>query len=525
MRRALSLWLPTWATDLAWRRICGGNNSPGRFCRDGRRPIILLTERRGSHELIACRCALAARFGVSPGMDLSHARILIPSYAQAHIEEHRPERDQSALHQLACWALRYSSTVAVDPPDGLLLDATGLERIYAKSGEAGLSRALGEGLIRRSFGVRIAVAATFAAARAIARFGPNCVTHVPPGGDCEALASLPTAALGIDSATASACEEIGLTKIGDFLNLPRGSLASQFGAELVRRLDCALGLAPEIVESVHPESPPQASILFDGPTDRWESLAAATDEALGRLVSTLRSRGMGARGLELEALRPSGSPRDRHHVRLSRASVSQRHLHSMLRPILERVDMATGVEGVVITATDVGRLVPRQAFLETLAPPSQAPDDVEWGEVLDTLARRLGVDNVLRFEAVESHLPERAFRARPGTEEGAAHSITASILTDRPTRLFAPSCPARVILRSPDGPILQVIWGGRQQNIIACIGPERIGAEWWQSSLSPKPSAETSDRDYFTVQTDEGTWLWVGRCIDTGQWFVQGEWA
>lgn len=469
-------------------------------------------------------------------MDLSHARSLIPAHVQTHVEEHRPLRDEAMLQRLAGWALRYSPTVAPDPPDGLLLDATGMERLYRSEvkagssaavdlqGERALSRALGEALVRRGFAVRIAVAGTFAAARALARCAPDCITHVAPGRDREALAPLPMAALGLDGPLLTACDEIGLTKIGHLFDLPRAALASQFGEELLRRVDRALGLAPELIEPVHPEPPPRAELLFEGPSDRWDALAGAAREVLDRLSAVLDARCLGVRDLELEVLRPSGLAAERRRVQLSRPSASRRHLWAMLRPVLECVDLTAGVEGVALTALDVGRRRARQAALG--AGRRAEADDAEWGEIVDTLVLRLGAENVLRFEPLESHLPERAFRPRPATEAATSRAITAAVTSaDRPTRLFAPSRPARVILRAPDGPILQVAWEGGRQNVVASRGPERIGAEWWRALPATTPSAGTSDRDYFRVQTEEGAWLWVGRCVDTGQWFVHGDWA
>lgn len=458
-------------------------------------------------------------------MSLSHARALIPSQVPVHVEEREAQRDGVALHRLACWALRYSPIVAVDPPDGLLLDATGLETLYPGAGEAGLSRAIGEALVPRGFAVRIAVAGTYAGARALARFGRPAVTHVPPGGDREALACLPAAALGVDRQTAAAFDEIGLTKLGHLFDLPRASLASRFGDELLRRVDRALGRAPEIIDPVRPESPPRAQRLFEDATDRWESLETAARDVLDRLIAVLRSRGQGVRQLELEVLRPVRRGGWIRRVRLSRPSLARSHLWSMLRSVLERVDVAAGIVGVSLRATEVGRLVLPQTSWQAFAPPSSTPVDVEWGEIADTLAGRLGEENVLRFEPVASHLPERAFRARSATEERAVRPAATIAAADRPTRLFAPAIPARVILRAPDGPILQISWRGRRERVIACAGPERIGAEWWRFGPAAKAATGTSDRDYFTVQTEDGAWLWVGRRLDAGPWFVQGDWA
>lgn len=459
-------------------------------------------------------------------MDLAHARSLIPAHAGLHVEEHKAERDAAALHRLACWALRYSPVVAVDPPDGLLLDATGLERLYPGSGEVGLTRAIGGAIYRLGFSVRIAIASTFACAQALARFGNHCVTHVPPGKDREALAPLPIEALCVDPQTESALKEIGLVHAGHVLDLPCAALAAQFGDGLLGRVNLALGLAPEILDPVRLQPPPRAELVFDGPTAHWESIEAATRDVLDALIATLTARGQGTRQLNLELLRPSCRRVETHRVQLSCASRSRQHWWAMLRPVLERIDAGPGIEGVAITASGLKQLLPRQRSLGAFGQEAEEPDgDAAWGEIVDTLVSRLGVDNVVRFKPMESHLPERAFRTLSVTERTAARTLVAVTRAARPTRLFDCPLSAAVMLQTPDGPILHIAWSGRKQNVIASRGPERIGAEWWRSAPVAEHSAARADRDYFAVQTSDGTWLWIGRQVGTGQWFVHGDWA
>jgi len=519
----MSVWLPTWATDLVRRRLRQEGSAPdsGR----GRSAAVLLTDQFRGREIVVRRCASAAAFGVSPGLDLAHARSLIPSRVRLHVEAHRPERDAAALHRLACWALRFSPVSAADPPNGLLLDATGLERLYRKSGEAGLARAVGGAISRLGFAVRVAVAPTFACAQAVARFGKDAVAHVPAGGEREALAPLPVEALCDDGQTEAALREIGLTRVGHVLDLPRAALAAQFGDALLRRVDRALGRAPELIEPVRPDPPPRAELVFEGPTDRWEVLEAAAREVLDRLLAALAPRGHGVRRLDLEVLHADRGV-SRKHVELSCASRSRKHLWTMLRPTLERVDTGRGVESVALVASGLRKLTARQAALAGLEDESaSADDDAAWGEIIDTLVSGLGADNVVRFDPVASHLPEQAFCASSFMRR-TAPAITAGIVdTDRPTRLFDSPLPAAVMLRTPDGPILDIAWSGRTRKVIACRGPERIAAEWWRSPPTEAPAETFRERDYFAVQTEDGAWLWLVRQVETGRWFVHGDWA
>jgi protein ImuB len=322
----------------------------------------------------------------------------------------------------------------------------------------------------------------------------------------------------------SSLDELGFSRIGQVLNLPRNSLAAQFGQEFLDYLDRAIGLVPELIVPVRSNPPPRAEITFEGPTDRWEALEAAAGEALDRLVAALSSKGQGARRLDIEVLRPDRS-KTYHRVELSSASGSKRHLWMMLRPVLERIDTSRGVEGVAIVASCLKKLRPQQAELH--GPDAEGAlrqGEAAWGETLDVLMSRLGSESVLRYETVESHLPERAFLASVRPEKEAIPIACAITAADRPTRLFDAPIAANVMLQSPYGPILSVSWNGLRQRVVASRGPERIGIEWWRKSCGMDSDQPPDDRDYFAVQTEDGMWLWLFRNGENNRWFVHGDW-
>ena len=116
MRRVLSLWFPTFATDLVKRRLHPSASSADK--------AVILTHEKGGRKLVAHACAAAAHAGVRPGTDLTHALSMLPAGIVPHVRPDRPARNLEALEALARRLLKISPLVAPDPPDGALLDIT-----------------------------------------------------------------------------------------------------------------------------------------------------------------------------------------------------------------------------------------------------------------------------------------------------------------------------------------------------------------------------------------------------------------
>ncbi len=520
----------------------GGTGVPPVQVRQARGPfhqhIILLTAQDHGRDIIARRCEHAAALGVVEGMDLAHARSLLPTGTIVHLEAHRIDRELQALHALACWALRYSPLSAPDPPDGLWLDITGTQRVHRS--ESRLIRSASAAASRLGFANRVATASTFGCAWAVARFGPRDLARIPSGCERQALADLPTASLRLDNETIYGFEEIGITRVRHVLDLPRGSLASRFGAEVIDRIDQALGPMYEQIDPVRPQPPPRVELLFDGPTDQWESIEAAARQTLEQLIVQLAQRERGVRHLDVQLLRPPAQP-ERLVIDLSRASRSLTHLWSLLRSRLERVDLTAGVEGIILTASRTARLRHEQTCSESLGESSTGESSRAWGELVDALVQRLGADRVMRIEPVESHLPESCFRHASVMTPG-SNSAARVTSADRPTLLLPSPEPVEVTALTPDGPVMTIRWRGQWRQVMACVGPERLGPEWWRWRTAPAKASTNAtrkrlapllaqcreappDRDYFALQTETGRWMWVCRQVGTGRWFVHGEWS
>lgn len=456
-------------------------------------------------------------------MDLTHAQALIPG-GGARVAPATPQRDRAALEALAVWALRFSPVVAPDPSDGLLIDITGCGHLFRS--ESRLVQRLAERLHRLGFAARVASAPTVGGAWALARFGPVDVVVVSPDRLRAALAELSMPALRLDPDAVEAMAAIGIERIAHVLDLPRASLPARFGPDVLRRLDQALGAMPEGIDPVRPIDPPSAERIFDGPTTQLEAVQVTARELLEELVQQLHRRECGARRIDV-VLDRADAPPIRLALTLARPNRNARHLGRLLAPRLERVNLGFGVERVTITAARTGQLRHEQS---TCWPGGVVADhhepDAAIGELTDVLANRLGAGRVLRADLTESHLPERVVRLVPAAgDERPRQPVPALKDADRPSVLFDPPEPVQVVSLTPDGWPVRVTWRGADSKVIASLGPERVGQEWWRIGGGGGGGGGRDTRVYFKAQTQAGRWLWLFREARGGRWFIHGEWA
>ena len=424
---------------------------------------------------------------------------------------HEPGRDRAALGRLAGWAVRFSPLVEPLEPDALLLDITGCERLFG--GEANIARRACEGLARQGFHVRTGIADTVGAAYALASAGEKAVAIVPPGQASAYLAPLPPAALRIDADVAARLAAVGVRTIGDLCMLPRASLPARFGAELVQRLQAALGEVFEGVATHQPDEIVHARLDFEGVVREQPAIQAAVDRLLGDVFGQLRWRGRGLRRLDCvlygEGVRPMVVS-----LALTRASCSQAHTARLLEERFERVDVSAGVCGLMLVARETSRWRVAQNDLFEAREPGE---EEELGCLIDRLANRLGYPAVLQAQLMDDHQPEFAFRyfsvgASRGTMAAAAVPGVA-----RPVLLYPRPIPIRVIAQVPDGPPTWMIWSGREYVLGLAEGPERLETAWWRG-----PDVR---RDYFRVTAETGERFWVFHAFEDCRWYLHGVFA
>src|ERR1700754_1402132 len=129
-KRFLSIWFRHLLTDrLAIRRVDLNG-----------KPFVYAEPQRG-RKVITATTAAAEKFGVIEGMTVADAKVTVPDL---QVFDGKPGRNAVLLKGMAEWCLRYTPLVAIDLPDGLLLDVTGCTHL--KGGERAFLKELVERL-------------------------------------------------------------------------------------------------------------------------------------------------------------------------------------------------------------------------------------------------------------------------------------------------------------------------------------------------------------------------------------------
>jgi protein ImuB len=308
---------------------------------------------------------------------------------------------------------------------------------------------------------------------------------------------MPLAALRLDEDVLSRAGRLGLERVGELLVMPRAPLQRRFGAELLTRLDQALGRAPEPFDPIVPAQPLSVLLRFMEPIATPEAIAEAAGEAVRRLVPDLTEKGLGVRRLTLACARVDN---DVQIVTIStaRATRDGAHLVRLLCAKIETIEPGFGIERLRLIAARVEPLAPQP--IEGALAGGKPPPDLAL--LIDRLAVRLGARRIHRLTALESDLPERSV--------GAAGPLAAAAVWPawpRPIRLLSPPEPLdRVMSDLPDGAPVRFQWRGRPYRIIAADGPERVYGEWWRHEAE-----RAAVRDYFQVEEEGGARFWLFR--------------
>ena len=462
----------------------------------------------------------ALALGLAPGLTLADARARVPELRAVEMDR---RADAALLERLADLCDRYTPLVALDKPDGLILDITGCAHLF--EGEERLR----DDCVQRCGTIGIEVSASIAgtpdAARALARFGGAGI--VPAGAESDAVRGLPVTGLGLAAETAAALGRAGLKTIGDLMARPRAPLAARFGTDLPARLDRTTG-REDI--GITPRRPLPACVVerhAAEPIADIDTILAILTGLASEAARILEGRGEGGRSFEVAFLRTDGAVR-RIAVTTGRPLRDAKALMRLFREHLDSLDDALdpgfGFDVIRLGVVASETLAPAQASLD-----GRLVEEDEVADLIDRLGARFGQQAVRRPARFDTHIPERSARTLPasamqanGADWGAPDP---GMPPARPLYLFGRPQPIETLAEVPDGPPLRFRWRRVLHEIARAEGPERIAPEWWWDT------DDVLTRDYYRVEDSLGRRFWVFREGQYGEdgtsprWFIHGTFA
>ena len=535
MKRVMCVWLPGWPLQ----RIQYDAPPAHR-----KRPLVLYTEsRQGGLQVVAC-CRRATERRVVPGMPLAEAKGLLETVSRSQsssggwgrpqeaprvvptegslrstpathplLIRHQPADDIQALRELAVRCQRFSPVVGIEEPDSLLLDLTGCAHLFG--GERKLSRQVQRCFEQRGFFIKTAIADSIGAAWAVAHFGRHQTEIVPAGQHESVLRPLPVKALRLTETVIETLAALDIRRIEQLLALPRASLPSRFGPEVIRRLDQASGEVSELITPIRPPEPVVAGREFEHPTGDHRALEVALQQLVEQIVGNLVQRQQGIQRLTVEL---KGALSECFAINFLRPCQSLSHIMELVLTQLERVVLTEKVAGLRVQAVATALLESRQTQL--FAADDDPVAQRELAQLVDRMSNRLGKQRVVQSQLCPDPQPEFANRWEPlldENERGNGGSVSPPVLpcSARPLCLQREPQAVEVTSRVPAGPPTYFHWKQTCYTVARYWGPERIETGWHRG--------RHVRRDYYQVETECGLRFWLFWRIGRADWFLHGE--
>ena len=446
----------------------------------------------------------ARAIGLTPGMSVPDARAICPDLLT---EKCDPAREDMLLRALRRWADQLSPSIALDKPDGLILDITGCAHLFG--GELEMTKHAMERFEDMQFTVKIGIADTKGAARALARHAQSDISISNAGHTKYELEHLPIEALQVDNKTRLELRRVGFKTLGELYGVKHSELARRFGVETVTAFSKMLGQFPD------PVSPMASAPVFAARMNLPEPIGFRADlqEVLGKLSQSvcgrLKTAKLGARQFHL-TVRCVDTGDHVISIGFAQPCYDAGLVISQFERPLDNLKIEFGADWFRLLADTLETIKERQRIMG--GEEQEAIEDLT--QVITTLGNRLGFDRVRKFVPCQSHHPEREFMT---IEAADSYAVTdwPDPARRRPLRIFRPE---RLRTLEAGRPPKKFEWRKTEYTSRSSIGPERLSSEWWSS-------LRDDVKDYWAVETEGGARLWLMTFPAKSEpnWFVSGQ--
>lgn len=495
-RRFVVIWFPYLHTDLmASKEACLHQH-----------PFVLKESFHGKMVIRALNLP-ALRQGLYKGQSIADARAVVPDLMVKDLDTGTADK---ALEKLGRWCIRFSPLVGLDPPDGLIMEASGCAHLW--SGEDKYLQAIKEKLEGFGITTRMAMADSIGIAWALAHHGALQL-HRAQGKTPPDFLELPVAGLRIDEGVQDQLQTLGLRNISQLLAMPLSVLVKRFPLSLCQRINQARGEQEEYITPIEIPEPYVVRLPCLEPIVTRTGVNIALERCLTELIDILQKEQLGIRKAVLTAFASDGK---QYHAAImtNRPSLNRDHLLKLFALRLDEIKYSAGIDVFLMAASLTETYQPAQEKIWQGPAGLQHQKIAEW---IDQIEMRYGTSTVSRYLPSEHHLPEKAFKESINLQEEAKSNWHAS--TRRPIQLVHPPEKIDVTAPIPDYPPMMFRHKGKLHKIKTADGPERIEQEWWVGT--------GRHRDYYIVEDEEGKRYWLFRSghydeAKTYTWYLHG---
>lgn len=433
----------------------------------------------------------ARQAGIAIGTGLAQAALLC---ADLNISDYQPRLEQQLLKQLAHKLYQLSATLYLDPPQGILLYAQDMRRLYAS--ETVYWQALQQPLEEQQLEYSYASAHTPLAAQVLARAGSNQLCTDQAHAE-QLLAQLPIAHSGLNDKLVEQLQRLGIQVIKQAHTLPSKSLGKRLGQELIDHLH----------QLQHPHPPKQQAYRPAQHFNQQLPLLYEVEHSPGLRFPLLRllqdmEQFLYARQWQISSVHLGLGYRQREKDWLMIGSGAPEYQAKIwLDLIMLRLEQIQLPEAAISLHLKGRQYTSWQAQTRNLFDHKHS-HNLTPGQLLGRLKNKLGNHAVQQLQLHQDHRPEHA-----------TSSIPIQQLSSRgPSQPISVAAPRPSILL----PLPQALPHKPRYGWLYIQGPERIQSGWWDN--------QAICRDYFIARNPQGQLCWLFRNHQE-EWFLHGYFA
>ncbi|RZK41851.1 MAG: DNA polymerase Y family protein [Pedobacter sp.] len=498
MKRYVSIWFPNLLTD--WMAIKNPELKDTTY--------VFIAPKAGKI-MITAVSKKAEMQGILPNTPLADAKALIPDIKTF---DDQPGLTEKLLIKIGKWCIRFAPFVAIDAPNGLILNSSGCAHLWGK--EENYLNTILQRLQESGYCCRAAFSDTIGTSWAVARYGTSSPI-IKVNEQYNALLNLPPAALRLDEVTILKLHKLGLNKIGKFIQMPRSVLRRRFGEAFLLKLGQALGTEEEVIKPLIITPPYQERLPCLEPIRTRSAIEIAIQKLLEMLCFRLANEGMGLRFATLKGYRIDGKT-TQIQIGTNQATHQTNHLFKLFELKISTIAPALGIELFTLTANKVEAVNIHQESLWNNKPGLK---DKSLAHLLDKLAGKIGAQAIRRYLPDAHHWPERSLRPALSLNEQSESYWQST--NPRPIELLSKPERVQVTAPIPDYPPMNFRYKDELHIIQKADGPERIEREWWME--------KGEHRDYYVLEDEKGQRYWVFRSghyhEDKSTWYLHGFFA
>jgi protein ImuB len=313
--------------------------------------------------------------------------------------------------------------------------------------------------------------------------------------------------LSLPTAARDTLLKLGVTTVGQFVDLPLDGVGVRFGPEVRRLHRLASGALTQPLAPLLPDVPAMRRLILDNPELDASRLVARIEETIGPMLDEIAAKGRALAELQI-AFRFERLGDHLESIQPAVPTLVPKILLELIRLRLQAVRrLPDGVMEIALVARETPA-VDKQRELFAV----KKRRDLEAGSrALARVKAALGDDAVVYASPRDAHLPEERFAWVPLSTLPEAKPR----LVDEPRlirRLYTTPVPLPPRERhEPDGWLLRDL---AQGPVVKVNGPYAVSGWWWK-----KPIA----REYHFAETKSGENLWVFFDRGKSRWFLQGE--